>query len=624
MLQAFRDNLKGTMAIIIVGLMIIPFALFGVDSLFLQDNSAGKAAEVNGTAISEFDLNRAVQVQKQQLLDRFGDQAPADLLSDERLRGPVLERLIDRELLRQAAEDGGMAVSDAALDQLILSTGQFQRDGKFSGELYTQLLRNMGYTPSTYKSLLTEDILVNQLAGGLSESAFATSKELEFLTALTQQERSFLYLTVPASTVADEIEITDGQLQAHYESNAATYTTEEQVSVEYIELNLEALADGIDVSDNAITQQFEQELAAFTPVTQRHAAHILIESDNGEAEKIATVQQQLAEGGDFAELAKQYSDDLGSSEFGGDLGTTDGATFPPEFEQALAELSVGQVSDPVQTDSGYHFIKLVDEVTTQPPTLVQSRDRIAEELAMAEADSVYVELLEQLPDLSYNAESLADVGEELGLEVQESELFDRMGGVGVLANNQVLAAAFSSDLLNDGLASDLIELSDNHVVVIKVKEHRPATLQPLADVEAQVREAVTANNTRDALQASAQTIISNLQSGQKLQTVAEEKGYQWQAKAEVQRNDIDVDRAILEHVFSLPKPNGNPVYSALPLADGDYAVVQLTVVDSGSMPELEAEQVAALQRRLAQQAGGNEFTAFQVGLTNSSDIDIFE
>ncbi len=624
MLQAFRDNLKGTMAIIIVGLMIIPFALFGVDSLFLQDNSAGKAADVNGVAIAEMDLTRAIRVQKQQLLERLGDQAPADLLSDEQLRGPVLTRLLQRELLRQAAENGNMAISDASLDQLIKGTPQFQRDGRFNPDLYLQILRNMGYTPVTYKKLLTQDLLVNQHAAGLSNSAFSTAGDIDSLTALTQQTRSFYYLTLPYASAADGVIVSDDEISSYYADNKESFRTTEQVALDFIELSLDGIADSTDVDPEAVRAQYQQEVASFESAIQRQAAHILIEYGDGAEEKLAQVKQRLAEGEAFESVAAELSDDLGSSELGGDLGMTDGNTFPEAFETALAQLDVNQVSAPVETDAGTHIIKLLAKEEARPPSFESAQARIQESLAQAAAESVFVELLEELPEAAYNAESLIDVADSLGLEAKTSEPFSRIGGAGVLSNNQVIAAAFSADVLEEGLASEVIELSDNHVVVVKLNQHMPSVIMPLEDVREEIVLDLTKLKVTEQLTERAGGIVEQLESGQSLQATAEAEGLEWQVSAETKRGDSVAHRELMTRMFELPKPvDATPVNTVLPVASGDVLVAQLTVVKAGTLPDMDDAQKRAIKQRVAQELANSELAIYQSMLNDKASVEIY-
>ncbi len=625
MLQSLRDNMKGTLAMIVIGLMIIPFALFGVDSLFLQDGSAGNAAEVNGEKISEVDLSRAVRNQKQQLLQRYGEQAPVELLSDENLREPVLNRLIQREIVQQSAASGGMTVADKQLDQLIVLSPQFQQNGKFSPELYTQLLRSSGFTPASYKELLTQDIVLRQHISGITDTAFVTATDLQALIGLTQQKRSFEYITLPQSEARKGIEISDTAVQEFYNDNQAQFMSNEMVAIEYIELSLENLADAIEVSDADIEQQYQENMKSFEGDTLRQAAHILIEtkSDGSEQSVIEELTSKLEGGEDFSELAKAYSDDFGSREVGGDLGVTDGSTFPDTFEAALAALSVGEVSGPVTTDAGVHFIKLLSEQKAEAPSLDESRDQIREEIALAEADSQFVELLDRLPEATYNSEDLTVSADELGLEVVTSDYFDREGGEGITQNNQVLALAFSDELLAERQVSDLIEIGNDHVLVLRVADHKPSAVKPLAQVRDQIIETLIRAQAAEKLKEHAVELQQRIGAGQSVAEIAADQDLQWQAAIGINRAQAGYAQELVAFVFEQPKPVDGAVIGHTELANGDYAVVKLTAAEAGAMPELQEAQQLNLTNTVNQQAGDSELSLFELEKREASEVTIY-
>jgi peptidyl-prolyl cis-trans isomerase D len=625
MLQSFRDNLKGTMAVIIVGLMIIPFALFDVDSLFLQDNTAGKAAEVNGSPIYEVDLSRAVRNQKQQLLQQYGEQAPMELLSDENLRGPVLERLVQREVIEASAEHGGMTVADQQLDQLIVMSPQFQQAGKFDPELYTQLLRSSGFTPSSYKALLAQDILVRQHISGISETAFMTKADINALVALSQQTRSFTYLTLSQDEISQSIAVTEEEVKNYFDSNQAQFMSREMVAIEYLELNLGDLADSVDVAEADIAAQYQDNLASFSGDVLRQAAHILIEDreDGSHQQVIEEVNGKLSSGASFNALVSEYSDDLGSKEMAGDLGITDGATFPEAFEAALASLEVDQVSGPIRTDAGTHFIKLVSMQQAQAPSLEESREAIRDEIALAEAESVFVELLEALPDATYNAPDLTAASDELGLDIQTSELFDRNGGEGIAGNNQVIALAFSEEIMTQGQVTDLVELSDDHVLVFRVAQHKPSAVMAFADVSEKIKDMLIAEKASEALAELAETIQQKLEQGSDIESIASSDGYEWQAAIDVNRAQSGYPRELLGYVFTMAKPEAQAVVGSVSMNDGNRVVVQLTGYKDGKLPVMEEQQSLGLQQSVNQQQGAAELSLFETEKRAGAEVTIY-
>ena len=619
MLQSLRDNSKGVIAGMLIGFLVIIFAVSGSESLFNFDPATKGVVSVNGEDITEVDIVRASANYRRQMAAQYGDSLPPDFLSDENIRQPVIENLIQRKVLTQKAEESGMTVGDSFVNQQILSTPQFQgSNGVFDPNVYQQLLRTVGFTPANYKKALAEDSLVNQLTAGVIESSFVTPAELEMIIALSFQTRDFSYAVIPAAKIGESLEVSDAEIDAYYQSNTQSFTHPEQVAVDYIDLNVADLMNGIEITEEQARQQFEQNVAAFEARTEREAAHILIE-DSDEA-KIAEVREKLAAGEDFTELAKTYSDDLGTRDQGGDLGFTSGEAFPEEFESALAALEVGAISAPVKTDAGTHFIKLVSERGSEPPTFEEERNRIVDQLKRAEAENQFVNLLERLRDLSYNAENLAEVAEELGLENKNTGLFGRGAGEGITAETQFVTAAFSDEVLVENNSSDVIELAPNRVVVLKKTEHKQSYIKPLEEVKEQITTIVRNNKIQTLLAARAEEIESAVAAGQTLESAVADAGYEVKTAEDAERNDVNVDRDILRQAFSLAKPQGDtPVTASTRTSTGDYAVISLTAVNLGGQ-ELPEEQKTAIAAQLKNMTGQGEYASYQDLLRENASI----
>ncbi|HTF85860.1 MAG TPA: SurA N-terminal domain-containing protein [Cellvibrio sp.] len=619
MLQSLRDNSKGVISGILIGFLVIIFAVSGSEALFNFDPATKGVVSVNGEDITEIDIARASANYKRQMAAQYGDSLPADFLSDENIRQPVIENLIQQKVLTQAAEDAGMTIGDDSINQQILSTPQFQgSNGTFDPNVYQQLLRTAGFTPANYKKALAEDALVNQLSAGVVDSSFVTPAELETIIALSFQTRDFSYAIIPAAKISENVEVSEAEIDAYYQANTQSFTHPEQVAVDYIDLNVADLMAGIDITEEQARQQFAQNVAAFEARTEREAAHILIE-DNDEA-KIAEVSEKLAAGEDFAELAKTYSDDLGTRDQGGDLGFTSGDAFPEAFESALAALEVGAVSAPVKTDAGTHFIKLVSERGSEPPTFEEERNRIVDQLKRAEAENQFVNLLERLRDLSYNAENLAEVAEELGLQNKNTGLFGRNGGEGIAAEPQFVTAAFSDEVLQENNSSDVIELAPNRVAVLKKTEHQQSYIKPLDEVKEQITKIVRDNKVQSLLAARAQEIEAAVASGKTLEAAVADAGYEIKVAEGVERNDVSVDRDVLRQAFSLAKPQGDaPITSSTRTSSGDHAVISLSAVNLGGK-ELPEEQKTAIAAQLKNITGQGEYASYRELLRESASI----
>jgi len=620
MLQNLRDNSRGVISFILIGFLVIIFALTGVDALFNWDTSGNKAASVNGEKVTEVDVARAISMQKQQMINRYGEQVPAEFLTDEYLRKPVLENLIQRRVLAQAAEDSGMVVGNSFLSEQIATAPQFKNEqGEFDNTRYQQTLRNMGFTHSTYTKLLGDELVINQLQAGISSTAFTTSSQLDDVIALSFQTRDLRYAIIPAEKVRASVSVDDTEVQAHYNANPQTFTSQEQVAVDYIDLNVADLAKGVSVSEEQIRQQYEQNIAAFVASPERQAAHILIEGDK--PEKVKTVADKIAAGEDFAKIAQELSDDLGSKDLGGDLGFSKGDAFPKEFEAALAALKVGEVSAAVKTDAGIHFIKLLAEKGSQAPTFEEQRASIEEQLKRAEAENLFVAQLEKLKELSFNADSLADVAKELDVKVQNSGLFDRSGGKDLASDAKFIEAAFSAEVLQEGNSSDVIELDTTRVVVLKKTEHKPSQLRPLVDVKEQIVNLLKDQKARALLTEQGNALVASLNAGTAFEEAAKTVGAEVKTAKAVSRNNSEIDSDVVRYAFSLAKPQvGKAIAGGVMTLKGDFAVVSLDAVTAGNNL-VTPEQKTAILAQLASIYGQNDFDSYQKFLKDSADIE---
>ncbi len=610
MLQTIRDNSKGVVAGILVGFLVIIFALSGAEALFSGSSRSGEVVSVGGEAITENEVAREVYRQRQQILSQYGDSVPSEFVSDERLREPAINSLIQRKVLIQHARSQGMGVSDQTLDQLILSFPQFAgEDGQFDSNRYQQVLRSMGYTPAQYKALLRQELLLSQLSSGIATSGFVTQDELERFAALNFQTRDFEYAMLTRDQVAEGVNVTDADIEAYYQSNQSQFRQPEQVAVEYIDLSVASLMEQIEIDEQTLRNQFEQNQAARDgQKAERRVAHILLEDASDE--RVAEIQAALDEGRSFDELAEQYSDDLGSSAQGGDLGYLSGDGLPEAFMAAAESLDVGEVSQPVETEAGVHLIKVTEVRGAEETTFEEAREDIARQLKRVEAENEFVALMDRLGELSYNADRLQTVADELDLPLGNTDLFGRNGGTGIAAESAVIEAAFSEEVLERDNSSDLLELANDRVVVIKKTDYQEAYIRPLEEVRDQIASQLREERIRDRLAEQGEALRAALESGQTLATIAEEAGLEVQNAQGVERRSSGVDRALVRHVFSLPKPSAEPVVSGVATSEG-YAVVVLTDAQNGQWADLSEEEQRSLRQNLAQMQGEEEYLAYR-------------
>jgi peptidyl-prolyl cis-trans isomerase D len=305
MLQNFRDNLHGATKGILIAIIIVPFALFGVDALFMSGSAVEEAANVNGETITELRLQQAVVLQKQQILNRYENIDPT-LVDEDQLRSPVMQQLIRQKVVEQAAVDQGMGVDKKTLYRILLEVPDFQTDGKFDTERYEFVLRQMGYSPTSYNKLLTTDMVTNQFMQGVAATGFSTLQESKLLAGITEQTRDYYYLTIPRAPLLDTIEVAEADIESYYTANQDEFRSEEKLVVEYVELTPASFTEEVGLEQSMVDEVVDAKIAAAASRRSRHVAQILLEvqDDDSHLEKLAEIQKKLEAGESFADLAR--------------------------------------------------------------------------------------------------------------------------------------------------------------------------------------------------------------------------------------------------------------------------------------------------------------------------------
>ncbi|MBT7167200.1 MAG: hypothetical protein HN910_00170 [Porticoccaceae bacterium] len=614
MLDSFRTNMRG----IALGIVIVIGAIFafsGTGSLLTVAN-IDTAIVVNDVNISETDVVRAILSQKRQILSENEGLDPA-VLSDEMMRPGAIEQLITRELFTQASLGQNLTLSQQDIKKIILDIEGFQSEGKFDQNMYRFAIQQQGYTSATFGDVLKNETVVQQLVAGLSSTAFTTNTELSALAGVTEQQRDYYYLRLPIKGIEKAVQLSDSQIAGYYENNLGDFTTAPQVRIDYIELNSELIMDPSAITEDKVLERFEEEIGNRDMAESRQAAHILLSEST--AEVIEEIQEKIDAGVEFAVLAKEYSEDFGSAESGGDLGYTSGETFPEAFEKALAGLEIGQVSEPINTDAGTHFIKLLD-IQQETYELSEQRSRIERELIQESTSDLLVEKLQNLKELSFNAESLAEVALDVGLELKTSEAFPQSGGDGVSAFPAVVRAAFSAEVVNDQYASEVLELGNDRYLVLKLNEYIAARQQELPEVREQVVQLLTDDVSKSQLAEQGGALLARVMAGESVETVAKSENLSWQVVIDGTRRDTSSNAEIGQKVFSLPKPAAESVVESFYLSNGDFVVASLTEVTEGRLDRLTKQQKASLVAASTVSRGSRDLAAYEQSLLAKATI----
>jgi len=624
MLQDIRQSTKGTTAKVIIGLIVISFALFGIESILLG-GSGGGVAEVNGEDISPAEVEQAVNTQRRQLIAMMGESLDPAMLDDQRLTAAAVDSLIGSKLVMQSAADMGLTVSEQEIGTVVAGMTQFQIDGQFSPDMYKSVLSSAGYTPYSFKKGLQEDLVANQLRSGLGGSDFATPAEVALTARITQEQRDVRYLTIPLERYRADAQISDADVEAYYTTNAARFQTPETVVLEYVEIVVDDFRE--PVQESVLREQYELAQQDYQYQIENRVAHILLEQGADEDEsayqgRIDTVAQAIADGGDFAALAGQYSDDIGSAASGGDLGFSAGDAFPSEMEEAIAALEVEQISDPVTTDAGVHFIVLLERREGESVSFEEMRDELEQQVQLSEARAALLLAVEGFRDMAFNAEDLTGPAQELGKEVMVSEPITRNHAQGLFSDSKLLNVAFSEDVLELGHNSEVIELSSEQFIALRVRTYNQPEAMPLADVRSQIVTAIRDELGREAVERAAQEALMALRDGTGVEAYARAQDFQWQVELGADRRNTMLPQPVLQRAFGLPSPADAPVYDYVLTSAGDAQVLELNRVTAGSVDTLPDAQRQLLGQRVTAESGNLVQQEFQQGLRADADITV--
>ena len=638
MLQTLRDKTSGWIATVILGLLIIPFAFFGMESYLSQkvDTYAARIAQPptwwpsapqawpvsylwKTHDIDAQDYRQRLETMRMRLRDEQGDAFDSKAFESAENKREILEDMIDEQLMRLAAESDGIVVSDAEIRREIQQIPDFQVDGRFDADRYQMLLasQNPPQTPRTFEQTVRDNLQYGLIPSRLARSGFVTDMELDRLMRLLGERRDINFVVMPPAAV-DTSPVTPAQIQAWYESHAREYRSPETVRLEYVEVDATALP--MPVADEAALRKlYDEQAAKYSTSEQRSVSHILVQvaADASDADKNAAearakkiAEQARAQGADFAALARANSDDAGSKANGGSLGWLTKGGMPGAFDDAAFAMRAGEVRGPVKTDFGWHVIKL-DELragTRQPFEAV--RPQLEQELVEGGRERAFNELSGKLVDAIYkNPNSLEPAARSMGLVVQTTPAFPRGGGPGIASDQKVLRAAFSDTLIRDGTASDPIELSPTRTVLIRVIEHKPEAALPLSQVGNAVVLAIRADRQRKAAEAAAEALVKAAKASG-LPAAATAATLPMGEANDVRRSSVVPSREAVEAFFRVPRPQDNLIPVGKTEVGGQFIVFAIRAVRDGDIGQVTAEERDQLRQQLSQASGIQAQKAF--------------
>ncbi|MEJ2515498.1 MAG: SurA N-terminal domain-containing protein [Gammaproteobacteria bacterium] len=630
MLQKIREKITGWVAGIILALLAVVFAVWGIDFSFTPPSVA---ATVNGDEVPVEPVRRAYQDQLSRFQQSFAQDVPEEI--QQELRRGVIEQFVRRTLLEQRVDDAGYRIGDEALAAHIRTVPAFQVGGQFNRDAYRAALAGAGYSPTAFEEDQRRLLEIQQLQDGIARSTFVTDAELERRVALREEERDVEWLSLSTERFLDQVEVTEDDIRARYESTREQWMTPEKVDIAYLDLELADLAGDVQLSDEDIAAFYEAEKARepqrFSAPERRKASHILVrvdeETDEAAARARAEALKARIEGGeDFAAVAEEASDDPGSARQGGDLGWVERGMMVPAFDEALFAIrQTGTVSDPVRSEFGFHLIRVdeIEEGHTQ--TLDEVRDQLAQELSRRRAEDRFFEMAEDLARLTFeNPGTLDPAAEALGLEIRTADGVTRGGGgTSIASQPRVQDAIWSESVLESRENSELIEVEDGRAVVVRVREYYPAEQRPLEEVADTIESQLRREKALEATREQAAEAESALAAGTPLSEVAEGAGADFVSGVSVKRDDDSVPPAVVRAAFQAARPGDSPTAATADGANGIF-VVRVMAARPGQIDALSETDRNQLRQELIQAQAGEELNAYLEHLRNQADVSVFQ
>ncbi|NND61467.1 MAG: hypothetical protein HKN49_14510 [Gammaproteobacteria bacterium] len=621
MLQNIREKFTGWIAISILALIGLSFVFVGLNYSFIGQSYAAKVDGVD-ISVAQFENSYRDQLQNNPQIA----QLPAEFR--QQLRRNILEQLVQQRVIDNYLDEAGYRISDEQVTAMIQRTPDFQVDGRFDIETYRMLLAQAGYDPARFEAAQRQSLRRDQLQRAIRGSALVTPGQYRRYLNLVAEQRLVTLATIDAASVDAEVDVNDEMIASYYEDNPTLYQLPESADIEYVEIARSDVAANVNISEQALQDYYDLNEDRYLQDEQRQARHILILNGDDEAAAESRARELLARvqaGESFEALAREHSDDGGTAEQGGDLGVLTRTQLPGELGSAIFSMSEGEVQGPVQTDFGFHVIRVDRILERGPLPLEQVRGELTAELQDQQAESLFRDLERKLSDALFDATDIRSLAEAVGAEVKAVAGFTRLGGQPFGSNQAVIDAVFDESVVGGGLLSPIVELDANRSAVFTVTKHTEASRQPLDAVRDTIAAALRAQQAEALMDEKAEQMLAAVAAGEDFAAAAEAVGATVAAPVAMSRDAEDLDQAVAVAVFTARKPaEGEPTTGSIRNSQGGFTVFKIDAVIPGRPEAIPLAERDAGKLQRADQSGIGDFVAFVQALRANADVVINE
>jgi peptidyl-prolyl cis-trans isomerase D len=622
MFDAVRNNKRVVQ--IFLGLITLPFAFWGIDSYVGNRGVGGDLASVGDTRITYPQFEQALRERQERLRQAMGEAFRSEMMNSPQVRLSVLNDLIDQRLLLLEAATRRLVIDDQALQGFIAGNPAWQEKGVFSKPLYEAVLRAQGMVPEQYEARLRQDMTLQRLLGTIGASAFVSATQAEAMLRIQAEERKFSEFRIAAGEFADKVKIEPERVRRFYDENQKRFEVPEQVKAEYAVLSLDALLSRVTVSDAEIQSWYDGHQDRYVLPEERRASHILIAFEDDREKARAGAEEVLQEArkdpSRFADLAKQHSRDPGSAEKGGDLGFFARGMMVKPFDDAVFAQKEGEISDLVETDYGYHIIRVTGIREAKTQSLEEARAAIEDELKRQAATRQFAEAAETFNNMVYEqSDSLQPAADRFGLKIERTDWVPKNPDpslreiLGPLNNDKVLSQLFSEDAIKDGRNTEVVEVAPNTLLAARVAEHVAATMRPFEAVKDEIEKTLTDEETIRLAEEAGEARLAELRNG--------EDGLAWSATQGLSRMQAGAAQLPVAALQALFKADVRqlPAYVGVGVDDG-YALFKISELVQAE--KIDEDQLNTLKNGYERVVAQEDLTAYLLSLRSRYKIDI--
>jgi len=593
MLDSIRSVAKGWVGKAILALITIPFALFGIDSYLSDAGNNVAIAKVDGSEITVQAYSNAMQ----NLRTRMQNEGKVDQaqLDSPEVKAMVLDQLINEQLLEKEIQQANYKISDAHLATYITAMPSFQKDGKFSQELYDELLQQNRYTPKKFEAEIRATLLSQQAQDGIAKLGFISTARADKTLKLLNQKRLVTVSELKTKDFLDQVKVDPAEVKAYYEKHKDKLRDPEQVKIEFLLLSASSLVPGIKVDDADVKRYYDENAAKFQGNEQRRASHILIgfgvnatpeqkqEAKDKAQTLLATIKKNPKS---FEELAIKNSQDPGSATKGGDLGSFGRGAMVKPFEEAAFSMKVNEVSDLVESEFGYHIIKLT-EISGQSSDFESLKPQIKGELIFQKAQAEFVEKAESFSNSVYEqSDSLAPTAKAFGGQVQLSGWMSREDAAKFFKSDKIVGLIFSQESLKERRNTEAVEVSPNNLVSARVLEYKPSAAKTFDAVKSGIEDLLKLEAAAKLAVSKGEEALKTLRAGGSVDTL------NWIPEVMVDRKNAQgLTQLAMTQVFKTDVTK-LPAYSGLADSKLGYMLVKVVEVDTSSIADPESVNTA--------------------------------